>query len=256
MKLTIATISDTHNKHKQLIHPIPKADVLIHAGDISSKGHRSEVESFLKWFKSQPHPYKIFIAGNHDISFDGKICSGIDPYTLRKVDGNELIGKPEWLVEMLEDFHKDPCNFYLEDSSYQIEGVNFWGSPYSPRFGHGWAFNEDRGYHIREHWDLIPEDTHVVITHGPVKGKVDYVLPNSYQIHGEHVGCSDLEWVLTKKIKPLLHVCGHVHEAYGVNSGQGTFFINTSICTLQYEPINKPFNLEIDIETKTVNLIL
>jgi hypothetical protein len=236
MKLTITTISDTHNRHKRIIYPLPPADVLVHAGDFSSRGHEYEVEDFFKWFKRKPYPYKILIAGNHDISFEGK--------------------RPEKIQEMIDDFTSDPCNFYLEDSGCQIEGVNFWGSPYTPQFGRpGWAFNSIRGEDIRSHWDKIPPDTHVLITHGPAAYKCDFANANppKYPI-AEYVGCEDLARAI-QQIKPLLHICGHVHEAYGIAEDKDTVYINTAICNLSYEPINKPFNLEVDIQEKIVNPI-
>jgi predicted phosphodiesterase len=57
-------ISDTHGLHAQL--RLPKGDVLLHAGDVCSRGTEKEVLNFLAWFSEQDYKYKIFIAGNHD----------------------------------------------------------------------------------------------------------------------------------------------------------------------------------------------
>jgi predicted phosphodiesterase len=234
MKLTATAISDTHNKHRKIL--LPNSDVLIHAGDFSSRGFKHEIEEFLNWLMRRPNPYKIFIAGNHDISFE-----------------NRNKGE-EWgfVNEAIDKFTKDPTCFYLENSGCQIEGVNFWGSPYTPRFGRGWAFNSDRGPDIRKHWDLIPRDTHVLITHGPAHCKVDRADPNNWRPFHEYVGCEQLAWVI-KDIKPLVHICGHVHEAYGVDVDMDTVYINAATCNLRYEPINKPVQFEIDIDNKTIN---
>ena len=42
-------ISDTHNFHRQLDN-LPKADVLIHSGDVSMAGTGKEVVDFIEWF--------------------------------------------------------------------------------------------------------------------------------------------------------------------------------------------------------------
>src|SRR3546814_799299 len=55
--------ADTHNKHGSV--ELPEGDVLIHAGDFTTSGKLSQVEDFVAWFSSQPHPHKILIAGNH-----------------------------------------------------------------------------------------------------------------------------------------------------------------------------------------------
>lgn len=66
--MRIVFISDTHGQHN--IVDIPSGDMLIHAGDLSSRGKIEEIKDFLNWFSNQPHKYKIFIAGNHDFFFE------------------------------------------------------------------------------------------------------------------------------------------------------------------------------------------
>ena len=71
--MRITQISDTHNKHKQLDGKLPGGVLLIHSGDISSLGRKHEVEQFIKWFGKQDYTHKVFIAGNHDMTFDREI---------------------------------------------------------------------------------------------------------------------------------------------------------------------------------------
>ena len=66
--MTFITISDTHGQHSNL--DLPYGDVLIHAGDVSSRGTEYEIRSFLDWFERLDYKYKIFIAGNHDFFFE------------------------------------------------------------------------------------------------------------------------------------------------------------------------------------------
>ena len=48
---------------------MPKADVLVHSGDISHNGTEDEVLDFLNWFIELPYQHKIFVTGNHDLCF-------------------------------------------------------------------------------------------------------------------------------------------------------------------------------------------
>ena len=144
--MTLTCISDTHGLHRR-IRNIPLADVLIHAGDVSKFGEEHQVLDFINWFSNQPHPHKIFIAGNHDFFFERETTSYIQKFI------------PENVI-------------YLNDSACEINGVNFWGSPITPEFMN-WAFNRKRGNEIAKHWKLIPKNTDVLITHGPPFGKLD-----------------------------------------------------------------------------------
>lgn len=203
-------ISDTHGKHGQIL--IPEGDVLIHAGDVCSRGSREEAEAFVKWFSSLPHRYKIFIAGNHDFYFER--------------------AAPEEVKKLI------PANLiYLNDSGVAIEGIRIWGSPVQPWFM-DWAFNRQRGADIRKHWDLIPANTDVLVTHGPVHGILDKTFT------GESVGCEDLLHKVLE-IKPKVHICGHIHEGYGEVHQHGVHFINASNLNLNYRPVNKAVVFEL-----------
>ncbi len=202
--MKILHISDTHNIHHNLKN-LPDADIIAHTGDITNHGNRDEVESFMGWFNKLPYQYKIFIAGNHDMSF---------------------VNKPDWLVEMLDDFTKyEYINFYLENSSCEIEGFKIYGSPITPRFETRFdAFCVDRGPEIWDEWNKIPIDTNIVLTHGPVWGKLDV---NQFP-QLEYVGCEQLRWHI-KRVKPLLHLCGHIHNQCGWVYDENTTYINSAM---------------------------
>ncbi|MCD4802081.1 MAG: hypothetical protein K8R16_03970 [Anaerolineales bacterium] len=55
----------------------------------------------------------------------------------------------------------------------------------------------------------------------------------------DHAGCQDLLDVV-KRIKPAIHIFGHIHEDYGINAIDGTTFINASSCDQLYQPVNPP----------------
>jgi Icc-related predicted phosphoesterase len=255
MKFRITHISDTHNKHKQLNEKLPGGDLLIHSGDFSSIGRKHEVEDFVKWFNGiDNYMYKVFIAGNHDLTFDNEeLFRDKSVYFDRKQYFEPPVkGKPEWLKDIL-DTGLNPNVFYLENSFVEFDGIKIWGSPYSPSFGYGWGFNVDRGYDSAQIWNKIPTDSDIVITHSPIYGYCDKTM-NTY----ENVGCADLLHKL-REVKPHLHFSGHIHEGYGylpIGCGDWSgYAFNGCTCNLRYEAINPPITFDYDFSKKELEFI-
>ena len=121
---------------------------------------------------------------------------------------------------------------YLQDEATTIMGLKFYGSPWQPRF-FDWAFNADRGKPLADIWAKIPEDTDVLVTHGPPFGILDQTW------RGEKVGCQDL-LARVRIIRPRFHLFGHIHEGYGAFQNESTVFLNGSICDLNYNLGNLP----------------
>lgn len=209
-QLRFVAISDTHSRHRSL--KLPKGDVLLHAGDISYKGRMEDIIDFLEWFSKQKFQYKILIAGNHDFFF-------------------EKAGQKE-----IEQILRTGI-IYLNDCGTTINGINIWGSPVTPRF-YNWAFNRKRGEEIRQHWELIPPGTDVLMTHGPAYGFLDVTADE------QHTGCQDLLRRLLV-IKPKFHVFGHIHESYGSVKRSGIQLINASLVNEFYELVHKPFIFDL-----------
>jgi Icc-related predicted phosphoesterase len=249
MKKRITHISDTHNKHNQLNGLLPGGDLLIHSGDISSLGRKSEVERFVKWFNDiDNYTNKVFIAGNHDMTFDREqLLRDKLAYFEGKTeyDTECAEGKPDWLKELL-GIHLRPNVSYLENSDVTIDGIKIWGSPVTPSFGYGWAFNKDRGYDINEVWNTIPMDTDIIITHGPIYGYCDRTSRE-----GLNVGCADLYHRLNE-VKPQLHFSGHIHEAYGYRNTDWGYAFNGCNCDLSYLVNNKPMTFDYDFVKKDI----
>lgn len=208
--MRFVAISDTHGKHQQLI--LPEGDVIIHAGDVSMRGEAYEIENFLNWFDQLDYQHKIFISGNHDFYFERTGDAEI-----QKLIPSSII--------------------YLNDSGAKIGSIKIWGSPISPWF-FNWAFNRHRGDEIKKHWDLIPGDADIVITHGPVYKILDKTTT------GKLVGCEDLLQKINE-VKPAVHICGHIHEAYGSSANECTRFFNASILNEHYHAVNKPFVFDL-----------
>src|SRR5579872_1653974 len=242
MKLVI--VSDTHTYGPHMLHPVPDGDVLIHCGDLTFRGVQREVRDELAWLSTVGNfSHRIFIAGNHDFFFDTKFS----PRYFRNWVLDPSM-KPE---QMLEAF---PNLTYLEDSGIEIHGVKFWGSPWTPAF-YGWAFNlaenQDDIDHgkptAEETWAKIPDDTNVLITHGPPHGILD--SNNNPFDPRKGFGCPRL-YQRVCAVRPLVHAFGHIH-----GDGGGMYFndlltpytrfINAAINTEEYHPVNAPMVVDI-----------
>lgn len=195
MKLTF--ISDTHN-HEPVL---PGGNILVHTGDLSEHGYRSEILKQLNYLHEQLDKYDhvVLIPGNHDF----------------------------WAERHPLEFKK-ACEaaglHVLVQESVTLEGIKFWGSPATPWF-HDWAFNY-RIDDIIKVWEQIPKDTQVLLTHGPPAGILDKTIFNS------NVGCyALLDQVLA--IKPQIHAFGHIHESSGYGSNDDTLFINSAMSIVE-----------------------
>lgn len=216
-------ISDTHNKSNGL--NVPDGDVLIHGGDFSNVGLERDVQHFRKFIDSLSHPHKVIIAGNHDLTFD------VENYPQMY----KRFGHPQKFdCQKIRDLIiKAPGVTYLEDSGCTINGIKIWGSPWQPVF-YDWAFNLERGEPLQKKWDLIPEDTDILITHGPPIGHGDLCS------HGGRAGCVNLLRTIQQRVKPKYHVFGHIHEGYGITTDGQTVFVNASTCNYNYRPVQEP----------------
>jgi len=200
MKLVI--ISDTHGHHKHLTGKLPSGDVLIHCGDVSGISNEKSVENFSVWFEQQPFEHKICIAGNHDKHMSDK-----------------------WFQTAI----------YLEDSSTTLDGLVFYGSPWTPTF-FDWYWMKDRGPDIAERWKRIPANTDVLITHGPPSGlgAMSAARGNGGVI--EDVGCADLRDAV-ELVQPRVHCFGHIHEGFGSVQEDEIFFVNASYINPRFSPV-------------------
>lgn len=234
----IAGMSDIHGMYAKEKDPpnsgefeseivYPPADILCVAGDILKNyiygakqdgliqlGELAVFNRFLGWLKKEGI-YKeiVVVAGNHDYTFQQ--C----PKEARAILTNAI---------------------YLEDSGADIMGLKFWGSPWQPHF-FDWAFNFPQSFPASKHhaegtWAMIPDDTDVLVTHGPPYG----ILDMTYR--GQEVGCPYLHRRVCE-LSLRLHIFGHIHYSYGtrVVGGFGpkpTTFMNAAVCGEDYKPTN------------------
>lgn len=205
--MKIICISDTHLGDIKISQ---SGSLIIHCGDCTCRGNENELKSFLNWFSSLNFDCKIMIPGNHDFIFENN-----------------------W--NYANSLCEEKGIICLNDSGIEINKIKIWGSPITPYFKN-WAFNRQRGEEIQKHWDQIPLDTNILVTHGPPSGVGDLskVIKNC-----QDLGCKNLKQTVDK-IKPKYHLFGHIHEGYGIYKGKDTTFINCSVMNSKYDNVNEP----------------
>lgn len=210
--MIIDCVADLHGNTPEM----EGGDILIVAGDLTASDHPAQYLKFFIWFDKQKYKHRILIAGNHD---------------------NVLKEYPP----TYGTWH------YLCDSGVELEGIKFWGSPWTKTFP-GMnpkckAFTFDTEDELMNKFELIPHDTDVLITHSPPYGVLDKV------VEGFSVGSPALYNWLKYVERPKLHVFGHIHEAYGQAEIFPTYdnkmmiSVNASHVNERYQPVNKPIRI-------------
>jgi Icc-related predicted phosphoesterase len=210
--MRLVCVSDTHWYPVKDVS-IPDGDVLIHAGDLTGNGTFMQIRRAGEWLTTLPHKHKIVVAGNHDFLFEK------DYNLARHALGDGFNGIQ-----------------YLQDHVTVIDGVVFYGAPWSVYYN-DWAFGLHPGREAKSRWDRIPDGIDVLVTHGPPKGIMDEA-PNGYSL-----GCEELLQAV-RRIKPRLHVFGHIHHSHGVQKHGDTLFVNAAICDEDYKHTQEPIVLD------------
>ncbi len=211
MDMRLICVADTHQFHDELV--VPDGDVFICAGDVGRGGDIEELEAFFSWFRRFPHKHKLFVPGNHDGCLE-------DAATLKRFRAD------------IEDV------VILVDEACIIDDIKFYGSPWTPTF-HDWAFMRARGAELAETWRHIPNDTDVLITHGPPFRILDDVSGYRFGLTEEQAnqlddrdrfqGCEALR-TRVFDVVPRVHLFGHIHARRGLHIERDIFFVN---CTTQ-----------------------
>lgn len=202
-KTRIVCISDTHNQTPKL----PKGDVLIHAGDLTKQGSYPELRKTVDWLEKTDFEAKIVVAGNHDITLDtpffeqhGSSWRWPKPQDPEKCK-NLFVNSSS--ITYLEH---EAASIYLKARNGPHTCFKVFGSPYSPEL-RNWAFQYAESEAAAK-WDAIPLDSDIVVTHTPPRGHLDVGK-------SQMAGCEALRMALYR-VRPLLSVFGHIHEARGV----------------------------------------
>lgn len=206
--LRIVATSDLHG----YLPVIPECDLLLIGGDLCPDGDAVQQArwldtSFRQWLRDVPAVETVAVAGNHDFLFE---------------NSPEMVPDLQW--------------HYLQDSSVELFNLKIWGTPWQPVF-YDWAFNLTEP-ELAEKWRLIPQDTDILLLHGPPYGFGD---KNS---QGELTGSPSLTRRI-ELVQPKLVVCGHIHEARGEYRIRQSRIINASQLDLRYEPHASVCELEL-----------
>ena len=220
--MKIDCISDLHGYYPKL----EGGDLLIVCGDLTARDSPIEYGHFAAWIDRQKYNKKVLVAGNHDTFFQNAGSNSI------------------------QDTYSDINVEYLCDSGTEFEGLKIWGSPWTAQFpginpkccAFTVNFGCDTEYWLDEYWKLIPDDTDILITHSPPHGVLDKCLNGN-------VGSKTLLEAI-ERIKPKLHIFGHIHECGGSkllykHEGPNTWCVNASIVNERYEHVNKPIRIEL-----------
>ncbi|KAK5653891.1 hypothetical protein OQA88_7816 [Cercophora sp. LCS_1] len=184
--IRVVCVSDTHDRMLR----VPDGDLLIHAGDLTDDGTVESIQRQVDWLADMPHRHKIVVCGNHDSWFDDRSRKAVDRRSGKSVNWKGVRYLQGELVTL---------------SFKGGRRLNIYGAPGVPKCGDDTnAFQYDREKHP---WrGRVPEETDVLITHTPPRFHRDLNL-----------GCDGLleeVW----RVKPKLHVFGHVHWGHGRES--------------------------------------
>ncbi|KAL4908229.1 Metallo-dependent phosphatase-like protein [Aspergillus multicolor] len=242
--IRIVCISDTHNNKPDL----PPGDVLIHAGDLTENGSCDELQAQLEWLSAQPYYAVIAIAGNHDVLLDEKFLQKYPERrygdTRTRVDldwgrvvylqdegitvtfpdqkqqrqypregPDELETRPQANAEVSNnDSHQALRDCLPQDQSQSPKNprtLKVYGSPVTPQYGIS-AFQYPSSSADEVWSNRIPDDTDIVVVHGPPRLHLDSTDPNGLR----RSGCAHLNQEI-HRIRPRLVVFGHIHVGYG-----------------------------------------
>ncbi|RJE26430.1 hypothetical protein PHISCL_01231 [Aspergillus sclerotialis] len=231
-KTRFVCISDTHGyTPSEAGFKLPAGDVLIHAGDLTNQGSKIEIEKTINWISKTEYQVKIIVAGNHDTT--------LDPITPHSNDDQDLQKYLELLLS------SSPQMVYLNHQAALIRLTRptgpramfkIFGSPYSRQISRTWAAFGYEADDAEGLWSQIPLDADIVVTHTPPHSHLD--------TRGENrTGCKALNRVL-RQVRPCLAVCGHVHEARGVERvrwGVDSFGKESTVRERGYEGHNEDY---------------
>ncbi len=232
--MIVDCVSDLHGFYPKL----EGGDLLIIAGDMTPADTVPQWNDFYTWLRDQNYRKKIYVAGNHDNLLQSAI-SFEDPQN-------------RWMKECSEFQIEIDDPVYLCDSGTEFEGLKIWGSPWTKTFP-GMnpvckAFTVDMYQSLKDKWDLIPDDVDVLITHSPPYGILDSIARD----FDARAGDVDLRYALESRIKPKLHIFGHIHEnggkqivfkRPGYGTENNTICVNASYVNERYQPVNKPVRI-------------
>lgn len=218
---TITIVSDLHGFFPKL----QGGNLLIIAGDLTARDTAHEYREFDRWLSKQNYKKIIVIGGNHDGYLEKNYSKGLQPFASAE---------------------------YLYDTETEFDGLKIFGTPFTRQFfGQNedcMAFSVPSEFQLRDHFDLIPEKTDILITHTPPSGILDECVDGS-------VGSEMLRQAIVR-VKPRLCCFGHIHEQGGNTVKiDNTLFVNGSIVNEYYQHVHEPILVRITPRDCLVGLV-
>lgn len=219
--IVVDCISDLHGNYPLL----EGGDLLIVAGDLTKIDTKREYDDFCNWIQRLPYKKIVIIGGNHD----------------NFIQYPDETGFAYW----------QGWSSYLCDSGTEFQGFKIWGSPWTQWF-HGVnpkckAFMLNSEKELSKKWAMIPDDIDILVTHSPAYGIKDQAKRPKSQFGYECVGSKSLQMELATRLRPRLHVFGHIHEAFGIDAptGDNRIRVNASYVNEKYDAVNSPIRIEL-----------
>jgi hypothetical protein len=214
--MKIVAVSDLHGF---LPRDVPTCDLLLLAGDlcpITNHGVAYQAawldRELRHWLAGLRARRIVGIAGNHDLIFER---------------APELVPRDlPWT--------------YLQDAGLEWEGLSIWGTPWQPWFC-DWAFNGNPE-RLRRQWALIPQETDILVVHGPPYNYGDGVPEGDGIVR--HAGCP-LLLERIRAVQPRLVVFGHIHEGRGDWQLGATRLANVTLLDAAYRLVYEPWQCEL-----------
>ncbi len=222
--MKVALISDTHGIH---MPPIAEdTEFIIHAGDIapdsvfSGQSKEAAIAQQEAWFAKE---FNIWRADNGDIPLYG------------------TWGNHDFYGERIRNYNHNGCHL-ATNRTLEVGGLKTWFSPWVSPIGKEprWAFEVPANANP---WKDIPDDTQVLVTHGPLWGLGDLIIAaHTNWERYLNVGSK----LLLERCLELQHlrlvVCGHIHEARGLyaNDKVGAPIFNVAVLSERYTPVASP----------------
>ena len=208
--MRVCAVSDLHGN----LPDTPECDLLLIAGDLTLHSSRARERDWLdgpfrEWLKTRPAERIVGVAGNHDF------------YAERDPD---FMGDLPWV--------------YLQDETTTFGDHVIHGSPWSNWFGN-WAFMA-HDTDLIERAELIPNETTILITHGPPYGIGDLTFDH------RKVGSNAFRRRASELPNLELYVFGHIHESRGKWVHDGVIFANVTMLDLGYKIYRDPV-LEVSL---------
>lgn len=221
-------LSDTHDVYQDLSMLVEAdTEIVFITGDLTYKGSNHELKVLLQQLRKLKAkvPHVVVIPGNHEVGCQKR--ERLWKYCFKRIGVH-----------------------FLVHESITIEGINIFGTPWTPWF-FGWAYqyynpsyaSQTVGEYLatgQEVWAAVPENTHVILSHGPPANVLD-------GCRNGHVGCPDLAARIRELPNVKYSLFGHVHEGYGTETIDGVLYSNASIMTGKYKFLNKPIYFDLEI---------